>query len=328
MKINVIKIISIGDSITYGYPYTPSLSWLNMAATQLNINYVNKGINGDTTDGMVRRFERDVLRHNPSHVIIMGGTNDAYARIAIDQIINNICDMVGLAVQNDITPIIGLPIPCNDLEEEQLLRQYRKDIQQFAADNNIDIIDFHEVMVDESGVSIKEGLHCDGLHPNEVGYEVMAGVAIKTLIKTLIDARVHDYYWNEDLSCAITTLKILSEIFHCELHPQVIEAAYGLNAGRLGSQCGLVEGALMFIGVYAQQKSTDSKKNAELCHKYSSDFQEKFGNILCKELRPQGFSADNPPNLCENITKLAIAFSTAFIAKNITSDVYNIFTGV
>ncbi|MBU2703841.1 hypothetical protein Ga0466249_004991 [Sporomusaceae bacterium BoRhaA] len=66
-------------------------------------------------------------------------------------------------------------------------------------------------------------------------------------IAKINNARVHDYYWNEDFSCAVTTLKILSELYYPELHSQMIDAAFGLNAGRCGSQCGLVEGARQFI---------------------------------------------------------------------------------
>lgn len=136
-------------------------------------------------------------------------------------------------------------------------------------------------------------------------------------MKELIDARVHACYWEEDLSCAMTTMKVLSEIFHSELHPQVLEATYGLNAGRLGSQCGLAEGALMFIGVYGQQKGLGAQDVAKLCHDFSSGFQDEFGSLLCKEVRPQEFSPDNPPHLCENITKRATMFSTEFISKGI-----------
>ena len=318
MKSNAIKIAAIGDSITYGYPYEPVASWFNLAAEQLNIDYINWGINGDTTDGMLNRFESDILRNKPSHVIILGGTNDAYAGVAVDQVIDNIQTMVHLAFENAILPFIGLPIPCNELAEEKLLGQYREVMRQFAITNNIKIIDFHKAIVDDTGLSIKAGLHCDGIHPNNVGYEVMADVAAKFFIKVLIDTRVHAYYWNEDISCIITTLKILSEIFHYKLHSQVIEAAYGLNAGRIGSQCGLVEGTLLFIGAYGHEKGIASQDIAMLCQKFSSTFQDTFGSVLCKELRLQGFSPDNPPHICESITKRAVAFSTEFISNEIT----------
>ena len=315
MNIKAIKIVAIGDSITYGYPYESAFSWFNMIPTQLNIKYINRGINGDTTDGMLSRFDRDVVRSEPSHVIIMGGTNDAYAGITADQVINNIRDMVVLALKNNIIPVIGLPIPCNDLAEEKLLGHYREEMHQFARDHNVEIIDFYKAMVEKNGIKIKPGLYYDDVHPNKDGYKVMAGVAAKIIVKVLIDARVHAYYWNEDMSCTITTLKILSELFQTELYPQVLEAAYGLNAGRLGSQCGLVEGTLMFIGVHGKEKGFNSQEIAELCHKLSNEFQNQFGSLLCKELRPQGFSLDNPPHLCEQLTKRAVVFVTEFIFR-------------
>lgn len=171
------------------------------------------------------------------------------------------------------------------------------------------VTELERVVRDNEGIT-KEGLRCDEVHPSIAGNEIRVGIA----------ARVHDYYWNENLSCAMTTLKILSEIFYTELDHQVIDAAFGLNAGRLGSQCGLVEGALMFIGIYGQQKGLKLQGITELCHRFSSDFQDEFGSLLCKELRPQGFSPDNPPHLCENITKRAVTFSTEFISKEILLD--------
>ncbi|WP_378956692.1 GDSL-type esterase/lipase family protein [Pelosinus sp. sgz500959] len=181
MQSSVIKIVGIGDSITFGFPYEPAVSWFNRTAKQLNLEYINSGINGDTTVGMLERFYRHVLRHNPSHVIIMGGTNDAYAGIAVKEVINNIRTMAETAVENGITPILGLPISCDDVAEENLLRQYREEMRQFAGDNRIVMIDFHKAMVEENGVHIKENLHCDGIHPNHAGYEVMAGVADQVL---------------------------------------------------------------------------------------------------------------------------------------------------
>ena len=318
MKNNIIKIVALGDSITYGYPYEPELSWFKLAGKQFNMECINRGVNGDTTAGMLSRFKRDILRYKPSYVIIMGGTNDVYSDISTDEIINNISNMVELAVKYDIIPVIGLPIPCSDLQEEILLGKYREQLDRYCRDNNIETIDFYKVMVNEQDLTIKEELYLDRVHPNEAGYQAMTAIAAAFFTQVFINERVHAYYWKEDFSCIITTLKVLSEIFHVEFHPQVLEAAYGLNAGRLGSQCGLVEGALMFIGIYGQQKALTSQEITQLGRNFSSDFQQKFGSVLCKELRPQGFRPENPPHLCENITKCAVEFSVEFISKKIT----------
>jgi len=115
----------------------------------------------------------------------MGGTNDARFGIAVDQVIDNIREMVEQAVQKSIIPILGLPIPCKDLAQEKLLGQYRVDMRQYAGDNNIEVIEFHQAMIDEGGVKIKEGLLCDDVHPSIAGYEVMADVAAEFLVKVL-----------------------------------------------------------------------------------------------------------------------------------------------
>lgn len=136
-------------------------------------------------------------------------------------------------------------------------------------------------------------------------------------MQQLIDKRVHEYYWDKDLNCAITTLKVLSEIFNIKINPELLEATYGLNSGRLGLQCGLVQGTLMFIGIYGCKKERRQPEIREICQKYVTSFQDKFGNMQCKELRPQGFSPNNPPHLCESLTKQVIAYSAKFITKNL-----------
>lgn len=134
-------------------------------------------------------------------------------------------------------------------------------------------------------------------------------------MQKLIHARVHDYYWQDDFSCAVTTLKILAELFYPELHPQVIAATFGLNAGRFGLQCGLVEGTLLFIGSYGDRQKFTEDQIREICQEYCREFGARFGSMLCRELRPQGFSPDNPPHLCENLTKEAVCFSVNFITE-------------
>jgi len=179
--INAVKIVAIGDSVTYGFPYSPEQSWLYFTAKELAIEQVNSGVNGDTTSGMLSRFASDVCRHKPSYVIIMGGTNDAYEGLEVSQVVGNIKKMVQLARDNQITPIIGLPIPCNDWSAEILLGEYREAMQEYAVNNGLNYIDFYAAVVDEETAEIKSGLHCDGVHPNEAGYRVMADVAIKAL---------------------------------------------------------------------------------------------------------------------------------------------------
>jgi hypothetical protein len=138
-------------------------------------------------------------------------------------------------------------------------------------------------------------------------------------MEQFIKQRVHDYYWQKDFNCANTTLAVLAEIFSVKLSAQITSAAFGLNAGRLGLQCGLVEGSLMFLGVLGQAQKLDNAAKHGLCQKFVLAFQREFGAITCTKLRPEGFSPQNPPHLCEARTLHSIAFSANFIQEHLFS---------
>ena len=182
-----MKIVALGDSITYGYPYLPEQSWFNMAAKKLNVAYINCGVNGDTTAGMLRRFEQDVAAENPSHVIIMGGTNDVYGAERPETIVANIEQLLCLVQQCGAVPILGIPIPCNDHYEEAILSLCRARLKELAVRMTMPSIDFHAALVDSSGMRIKEEYHVDGLHPNEAGYQLMGVIATEVLLQLLCD---------------------------------------------------------------------------------------------------------------------------------------------
>ena len=131
----------------------------------------------------------------------------------------------------------------------------------------------------------------------------------------LIAARVHEYYWKDDINCATTTLKILSEAFAVKLNDQVIDSAIGMHgAGEYGAQCGLVEGTLMFLGIAGRAKGIPDEEIVKSCQNLARQFDICFGSLLCSVLRPQGFKPDNPPHLCERITRTGIAFSIEFVS--------------
>jgi hypothetical protein len=130
-----------------------------------------------------------------------------------------------------------------------------------------------------------------------------------------IAERVHDHYWNHDDTCAYTTLSILSRLFGAPLESQVLNASLGMwGAGVHRAQCGLVEGALMFIGILGVRRGLDRDRISRLCRSYAQAFEERFGSLTCRELRPEGFSPDNPPHICEELSDRAVTLATGFIA--------------
>ena len=131
-----------------------------------------------------------------------------------------------------------------------------------------------------------------------------------------IKERVHELYWKHDINCARTMLICLCELFDIDIEKQTLNSAIGLHgAGGFRAQCGLVEGALMFIGIYFSDKEKTEANIASICYKYADEFTQRFGSLKCYDLRPNGFSENDPPHACEEITGVAIEFTKEFIKK-------------
>lgn len=129
-----------------------------------------------------------------------------------------------------------------------------------------------------------------------------------------IEEMVHRYYWIDDINCATTMLKTVSERLNIEISQQVIDSAVGMHgAGKFGAQCGLVEGSLMLIGITGRNKKLNDEIIINNCYRFAENFQTKFGSLNCSTLRPEGFKPENPPHLCEELTVEAIQFTLDFL---------------
>jgi hypothetical protein len=94
-----------------------------------------------------------------------------------------------------------------------------------------------------------------------------------------------------------------------------MDCALGMwGAGGQRAQCGLVEDALMFIGVLGGRCGRNRDQISRLCRSFARGFEERFGSLTCRELRPEGFSPENPPHICEDLSKRAIRYTTRFLA--------------
>ena len=135
-------------------------------------------------------------------------------------------------------------------------------------------------------------------------------------MKEWIKNRVHELYWNEDINCARTAIICLSELFEITVEPQTIWSAVGLHgAGGYRAQCGLVEGTLMFMGIYLHMLGKAEEEIVSACYQFAAAFDKAFGSLRCFELRPTGFSEDDPPHMRENLTCRGIEFSYQYVLE-------------
>lgn len=135
-------------------------------------------------------------------------------------------------------------------------------------------------------------------------------------MKKQIMNRVHELYWKDDINCARTAIICLSELFEITVEPQIIWSAIGLHgAGGYRAQCGVVEGTLMFIGIYLHMMGKTEDEIVSVCYNFASDFDRMFGSLRCFELRPTGFSENDPPHMCESLTCNGIEFAYQYISE-------------
>lgn len=168
-----MKIVCLGDSITWGFPFGPSSSWVAMLQEALGVEVINRGINGNTTGDMLNRFDRIVLKHKPTNMIIMGGANDVIWAESFDRIVYNLRLMAEKAEEQKINVVLGLPTPTAYKQYNELLAPIRDWIRNFAADRDIFVIPFDQAFYDQEGKLKRELLLADGAHPAIAGYEEM-----------------------------------------------------------------------------------------------------------------------------------------------------------
>jgi acyl-CoA thioesterase I len=185
------RIVCIGDSLTYGYGVRRENCWVSLVRNSLKLEIFNKGVNGDTTAGMLSRSFRDVIEYKPSHSIIMGGTNDFICGHSMDLVRRNIAELAKEALQYKIIPVLACPIPvtpklANELwdpladfhQVNKKLSIYREWIKEYSEFNKLIYLDFYTPF----STTLKEGTdaeyYIDGIHPTEKGHKLMGQVII------------------------------------------------------------------------------------------------------------------------------------------------------
>ena len=118
-----LAFVCLGDSLTVGYqspsprggyaetPYTDMLEAMTRARLQeLGLKgyeafFINKGINGDSTDGMLGRFRTSVEAERPYYVVIWAGINDLYAGREPKQVVENLKRLYARTLETGAGPI-------------------------------------------------------------------------------------------------------------------------------------------------------------------------------------------------------------------------------
>ena len=181
------KLVCLGDSLTEAYGIAPEKGWVALLKEDLGISIVNHGISGDTTAGMLARFHTEIKPQHPSHLILMGGTNDISLNMPYETILGNVLAISRHAKHMNCQIIIGIP-PSSFYNDESMksevflgpeafqskLSEWQAVLRNFALKDGLPVIDFSDVLQ-------KEHFLNDGVHPNEKGHLAMKYHVLKVL---------------------------------------------------------------------------------------------------------------------------------------------------
>lgn len=157
------NVIAIGDSIGNGFNIaTP---WPDLLSGKIAREVINTSVTNERTGFGVRVIEGLIEENNPSHVVILLGTNDALRNESISNAINNLQTMVDIARARDVIPIVGtLPPLTIGAAEDRNAREINQGIRRL---NNAVIAGVRGALGNGSTI-------IDGVHPNQEGQEIIA----------------------------------------------------------------------------------------------------------------------------------------------------------
>jgi lysophospholipase L1-like esterase len=157
------NIICFGDSMTAGYGVNPGEDYPSMLGRLLNLEVLNKGVDGNTTSDGLQRLKGDVLDQEPRLVIIEFGGNDFLKKIPKETTVNNIREMI------EMIQAQGAMVAIVDISSGMFLREYSSSLYRLARSKNAIFASGAF-----AGIITNPRLKSDFLHPNAEGYKIIA----------------------------------------------------------------------------------------------------------------------------------------------------------
>jgi len=175
----------------------------------------NVGIDGNQSTDMKNRFNQDAVALKPKGVVIWGFINDLHSQpkedIAqtVSQIKNNFKLMVEQARRNDVVPVLVTEVTIaeskslkwqfmswlGELRGKQSYQKFinsnvmsiNKWLREYASDNNLTILDFEQLLINDEGSRLDIYAQADGSHLTKSAYRLINRFARRILLKELID---------------------------------------------------------------------------------------------------------------------------------------------
>lgn len=205
------SIICFGDSITRGESDAVYGGWADRIKTRLikqfmetgkdKVSVFNMGISGETTNGLIQRFQHEFLTRqavDKQDTVLFGyGANDLAKQdgnylVDIETYIDNLRCCIEFSIEKganvvliNVTPISalldGIPNINNRIRNDETICRYNQALLALSAKYNVDLIDVYTPFNDRK----ESYLTADGLHPNNAGHELLYQVISSSLLSNL-----------------------------------------------------------------------------------------------------------------------------------------------
>jgi lysophospholipase L1-like esterase len=174
-------VVFLGDSITQGWGG-------GLGAAFPGVKVANRGINGDTSRGVLIRLKDDVLALNPSAIVLLIGTNDLEEGATPETITGNVkLILAAVRAHNSQTPVVLCQVMPSSTSMRRPADQIRALNAAYLAavknDPQVIPIDTWRLFADAND-DAPAAEFPDLLHPNETGYAKWAA-ALRPVFATL-----------------------------------------------------------------------------------------------------------------------------------------------
>jgi len=187
----VKNILCAGDSHTAGFPdYDPMFGgdpqssypfWLieklKELSKEIDFNFINKGLCGDTSSGIVLRLMKCLDTMKVDAIILQGGTND-FGMFSAEETFFHLKRGYAECIKRGL-PVIAVTVPPLNFKEcESKVISINSSIVEYAEnDRNIFIADWFKALRTDSNMLKGEYDAGDGVHLSVSGYR-QAGFSI------------------------------------------------------------------------------------------------------------------------------------------------------
>ena len=182
------RILVMGDSLSAEYGLTRGTGWVallqkKLAQENLSFEVVNASISGDTTSGGRSRLAALLKKHQPSHVIIELGGNDALRGLPLKMTEDNLLNMARAAqAAGAQVLLLGMQMPPN--YGPDMARQFEAAFANVAKTQKTALVPFFLQGIGDDPEPLK-WFQPDRIHPNEAAQPRMLANVWPTLKKQL-----------------------------------------------------------------------------------------------------------------------------------------------